>query len=521
MGIQKNSQTGNYFVTYVPFVDRTKRRSFTKAPMVRPRSGIVQFFVDLFRGGPNPFLGSPIATSIDRRLKVEKRAKGLAGNGGSADALIAGIDGQLDKYVRDAANEADAELDPLDGYLEQEENCLRKCRPAEIEARLEAELDKVLNDVNSEFGPAATGFVRKRVALENFCEDNHLERTLHWGKPLTRQSIYLIAAITIFEFLLNTAFFSGSQRSGIIGGAALAILLSVTTIILGVAFGLCYQFANRKAEGHGWFGRVGAVILLLTTFYYLLLLTLARMAGEAGETHMFAAAAREVQVHPFSGLLDLPALAYFFFSIAVIAGVYRKFVDTMGHFPRLRHHRLSADRAEGEMEEVRIGMGEAARHYADEAVKAVDGAPGLIEATIIPIKELAMNYENVVDQLRDNLKDVKDAARLLISVVREYVPVEPTVLTVDYAAPMAKFDLRLAEFRARARALEDWDDIKQTTIDRCRKGMSERGVATCEELERRCTELVEAKYREWSGKGRIERAADQSGNVTWLTQGAA
>lgn len=520
MGIQKNQQTGNYFVTYVPFVDRTKRRSFRKAPLVRPRSAFIQFFIDLFRGGSNPFLASPIATAIDRRLKVEKRAKSLA-RGGSPDALVTAIDAQLDKYVRDAANEADGELDPLDGYIEQEENCLRKCRPGEIEARLNGELDKVLNDVNSEFGPVAGTFARKRVALENFCEDNRLERTLHWGKPLTRQSVYLIAAITIFEFLLNTAFFSGSQRSGIIGGAALAVLLSVTTIILGVGFGICYQFANPKSEGHGWFGRVGAVILLLTTFYYLLLLTLARMAGEAGEIHMFAAAAREVQVHPFSGLLDLPALAYFFFSIAVIAGVYRKFIDTMGHFPRLRHHRLSADRAEADMEEVRMGMGEAARHYADEAVKAVDGAPGLIEATIIPIKELVMNYENVVDQLRDNLKDIKDAARLLLAVVREHVQVDASAFSVDYAEPMAKFEARLAAFRKRARDLEDWDDIKQTTIDRCRKVMADRGVAICEEIESRCTAVVEAKYREWSGKGRIERAADQAGNVTWLSQGAA
>jgi len=521
MGIQKNAQTGNYFVTYVPFVDRTKRRTFEKAQLVRPRSAFIQFFIDLFRGGPNPFLASPIATAIDRRLKVERRAKAVSAGGGTADALLAGIDAQLDKYVRDAENEADAALDPLDGYIEQEENCLRKCRPVEIEARLTAKLDEVVNDVNSEFGPAAATFAKKRVALENFCEDNRLERTLHWGKPLTRQSIYLIAAITIFELLLNTAFFSGSQRSGIIGGGALAVLLSVTTIILGVGFGLCYQFSNPKAEGHGWFGRVGAVILLLTTFYYLLLLTLARLAGEAGEIRMFAAAAREIQVHPFSGLLDLPALAYFFFSIAVIAGVYRKFIDTMGHFPRLRHHRLSADRAEAEMEAVRIGMGEAARHYVDEAVKAVDGAPGIIEATIIPIKELVMNYENVVDQLRDNLKDIKDASRLLIAVVREHVQVEASSLTVDFDAPMARFSDRLAAFRRRARELEDWDEIKQSTIDRCRKAMAERGVTTCEEIERRCTDAVADKYREWSGKGALERAVDVAGNVAWLSRGAA
>jgi hypothetical protein len=51
--------------------------------------------------------------------------------------------------------------------------------------------------------------------------------------------------------------------------------------------------------------------------------------------------------------------------------------------------------------------------------------------------------------------------------------------------------------------------------------MADRGVATCEQIEGRCTAMVESKYREWSGKGSIERAADQSGNVTWLTRGAA
>src|ERR1700743_997423 len=84
MAIQKNERTGNYFVTYVPFVDRTNRKPFIKAPLVRQRSQFVQFFIDLFRGGPNPFLASPIATAVDRRLKVEKRAKALAG-GGSPD----------------------------------------------------------------------------------------------------------------------------------------------------------------------------------------------------------------------------------------------------------------------------------------------------------------------------------------------------------------------------------------------------------------------------------------------------
>jgi hypothetical protein len=497
-GIQKNQQTGNFFVSYVPFVDRTKRRPFIKKPLVRSRNGLVGFFADLFRGGPNPFVASPIANAIDRKVKLEKQAKAAAnsGNLAPAEALVTQIDAQLGQYLRAAAAEADRELDALDGFLEQEANCLKNCRPSEIQSRLEGELDNVLNDVNNEFGPLAMNGARKRQSLADFIEDNQLERSLHWGKPLTRQSIYLIIAITIFEFLLNTAFFSGTQRSGIIGGAALAMLLSITTLILGVAFGMAYQFANGRAEGRGWYGRVGIIVLALTTGYYLLLLTLARLAGEAGETRMFAAAAREIQVHPFSGLLDLPALAYLFFSIAVIAGVYRKFIDTMGHFPRIRYHKLAAERSESDAQQVRNGMLEAARSFVDEALKALDSAPGLIEATIIPIKELVMNYENVFDQFCDDVKDIEDASRLLVGVVKQYVPVDGARLTADYAAPVSAMQTRLQKFQEKAAALADWDEIKQSTIDRCRKAMIDLGTSKLKQIEDKCDEVEEERERE-------------------------
>jgi hypothetical protein len=435
--------------------------------------------------------------------------------------LVTQVDAQLGQHLRNAVKEADAELDRLDGYLEQEENCLRKCRPSEIEARLEAELDNLVNDVNADFGPAATTLARRRVALEHFVQDNRLDRTLHWGKPLTRQSIYLILGITAFEFLLNTAFFSGSQRSGMIGGAALAMLLSISTIILGVAFGIAYQFSNPRAEGKGWYGRFGILLLLAATLYYLLLLTLARLAGEAGDVEMFRTAAKEILVHPFSGLLDLPALAYFFFSIAVIAGVYYKFIDTMGHFPRLRSHRLAAEKAEAELEAVRLEMLDAERSYVDEAIKAVDGAPSIIEAAIIPIKELVMNYENVIDQFIDDLKDISDASRLLLEVLHRHTAVDSAQLTVDYEPAQTMMGGRLARFRKRAAELEDWDEIKQSTIDACRKRMTELGNRRLKELEERCIQAQQERYEEWSGAAERQIASRTGENVTWLSQGAA
>jgi hypothetical protein len=518
MAISKN-ESGVHYVNILVPPDRERRVRYEKLPLVGSRNGFVGFILDLLRGAPNPFLASPIATAVDRRMKIEKQARAASrGDAGTADALSTQVDAALDRYLRGSVDEADQVLDQLDRHLDEEKDFLENCRPSAIKANLEVKLEEIVDDVNAHFGPAAANVARRRMTLDNFVSDNGVERTLWWGRPITRQSIYLILAITAFEFVLNTAFFSGSQRSGIIGGAALAMLLSITTVILGIGFGISYQFSHPRAEGRGWYGKIGILLLLLGTLYYLLLLTLARLAGESGDIHMFTTAAREIQVHPFYGLLDVPALAYFFFSIAVIAGVFYKFIDTMGHFPRIRSHRLALERAEEELEDIRLGMAASVRTTTDDAIKALDAAPNIIQVTVRAIKDLVMNYENVADQFRNNVKDIKDASRLLIGVIRQHVGSagEESTMTIDYAAPLSAMDERLELFRTRANRLQEWEEINPASVDKCRAEMAALGKRKLHEVERRCEEVCRERYEEIG----LKPVSAFSGKQGTLTQAA-
>jgi hypothetical protein len=520
MWIKKNEETGGHFVSILIPPAREKRSRFQRRPLIGPRRGAVAFIADLFRGGPNPFLASSTATDIDRRFKIEKQAKLLDNTGSkeAAEALVDRIDVALSSRWQESLARADAELDQLDRYLEEEEDFLENCRPRAIRSNLETRLGKILNDVNGEVGPLATSEAKRRIALDHFMSDHRLGRTTDWGKPLTRQSVYLMVGITLFEFVLNTLFFSGTQRSGMIGGAGLAMLLSVVTIVLGIGFGLAFQNSGPQARAGGWFGRIGAIVLLGAMIFYLLLLTLARVAGEAGDTQMFVTAAREVQVHPFSGLLDLPALAYCFFTIGVIALVYSKFIGTMGHFPGLRRHRMDLEAAEGEVEEIQRGMIEAARRQVDQALDALEAAPGLIQMTTRAISDLVMNYENVVDQLRADMKDIRDASRLLIGVVYLHGGRsdgrEP--ITLDYEAPIAQAEERLATFRQRAARLEAWEEVNAATIEKCGEQMTGIGKEKLGEIEQRCDEVRQERYRDLGGIAPPLHSVGTTDNVAWL-----
>jgi hypothetical protein len=521
MWIKKDENSGNQSVSILIPPKREKRSRFTKRPVPRRRGAFFSFIADLFRGGPNPFLGSPIAAEIDRRQKIEKQARLIGNTGGKegTDALIAGIDVGLNVPWQESLARADAELDQLDLYLAEEEDFLENCRPRAIKANLEKRLGKILNDVSGELGPLATSEAKYRIALDHFMTDHRLERTTYWGKPVSAQAIYLMIGITLFEFVLNTLFFSGTQRSGIIGGAGLAMLLSVVTIVMGIGFGIAFQNSGPSSRGGGWFGRIGAIAMMAALIFYLLLLTLARVAGEAGDTQMFATAAREVQIRPFSGLLDLPALAYCFFTIGVIALVYSKFIGTMGHFPGLRGHRLDLNHAEREFDEIQQGLIEAARAQVDQALDALDAAPGLIQMTTRAIGELTMNYENVVDQLRGDMKEIHDASRLLVGVVHLHTGrfEGGETVTVDYVAPVTAAEARLVQFKERATRLEAWEEINTATIEKCGEQMTAIGKEKLQEIELRCDEVRQERYRDLGGIAPpVHSAGNNNENVAWL-----
>ena len=278
----------------------------------------------------------------------------------SGEALETQIEAALDRYLRAGFDEADATLDRLDRETGEEKDFLENCRPGALKAGLGVELDKVANDVNSVLGPAAVALARRRVALENFVADNGLERTIWWGRPITRQSIYLMLGITLFEFLLNTAFFSGSPALGN-DRRRLAGDLAVGD-----------DHHPRRRTRH-------RLSILASAIGGAGLVRQARRPRPAARRALLSAAAyprparRREWRHPYvrhRGTRDpdqaflrparSPALAYFFFSIAVIAGVFYKFIDTMGHYPRIRSHTLAVEKAEADYEDIRIGMIEAA-----------------------------------------------------------------------------------------------------------------------------------------------------------------
>lgn len=520
MGFKKDKETGGHKNIILIPPDRSNRTRFIKTPLLKARGGFVGFLADLLRGGPNPFLGSPIAVHIDRRTKIEKNAKrvGRAGDKEAADLLIVGIDSALKERWQESLGRADDEFDDLDTYLKEEEGWLENLRPRTIKANLESDLGKRAMKVSGRLGPIATTEAKRRLELDHFMKERGLTRTTHWGKTVTAGAILMVIGITIFEFILNTLFFSGSSQTGVFGGAGLALLLSVVTIVLGVGFGIAFQFFGANAKGGGWFGRILALLLFLALIFYLLLLTLARVAGEAGDIDMFRTAAREIQVHPFSGLLDLPALAYCFFTIGVIALVYVKFIQLMGHYWGLRVRRLALNDAEDEFEDERDELVADGQEEVDEALELLRAAPDHIQLATRAISELVLNYENVVDQLRNDKEALSDASRLLLRVIRIHTGQRENAqeLTIDFDSPIAKEEARFAEFRERAAKLEASEEIDLATVERCGEELLKLGQEGLGEIEKRCNAVREERYRALGGTAPPLDSAGENDNVAWL-----
>lgn len=519
MVLRKDRGTGWWNIFYwVPV--RTKRRKYRKTPVVGCESAFTRFARDLFRGGPNPFLASPMATKIDRRIKIERqgRAAKRRGDDGSANELISQVDAELDRYLRTCSDTADEILDDLEVETNEEETLLENCRPRVIKADLAGELDEVIRDVDLHFGPTADALDNQRKDAQKFFEDHELttKKDLHIGKALSRDSMYFLAAVTFVELVLNAAFFSGTQRTGLIGGAALAALLSIATIVLGVFFGWAYQYSDRRVSGNGWRGRIGLVLLLLAAAFYLSLLTLARRAGEAGDINMFETAAREVAVRPFSGLLDLPALVYCFFTIGVIVWVAWKFVNTMGNFPQIRSHKLGVVAAEHDVNDVRIGMVESLEARVRTQIEKLDAVPDIIQARKLAIKEICIDYENVIDQFKNDVEEIKDADRLLVAVIKRYLGSASCdqSVEIDYATRVGHFDARLAEFRIRTGKLLHLEEVSAASIERYREEMTELGKRKRKELER-CLNVRSKPSAPKPGGPKPAPTTDHD-NVAWL-----
>jgi hypothetical protein len=519
MPIRKDASSGWHFISYLVPVREKKRMRYQPSPLATPQRSLFGFFADLFRRGPNPFLASPVAYNIDRRIKLEREAKGLARRGGEgAQAQLAGqIEGQLRAYLHRSHGRADEVLDALDIETNEEETQLEECRPNAIKEEFKGQVEEVIDDVDGHLGPVARHFHECQREHDKFIDDYSLEskKGVHAGHRIDTRFLLSLIAVTAFEFVLNTAFFSGSQKSGMIGGAALAMILSISTIFLGVCFGWSYQFADPRADGDGWRGRLGFVVFTLATAFYLLLLTLARRAGDNGDLDMFGTAAREIQLHPFSGILDLPALGYCFFSIGVITLVSWKFVDTMGHFPRIRGHKLAIENADLAFEDVRRGMAAELESRIDAAIAKLDDVPSILQARKLALKEILVDYENVVSQLNADIRELRDAEHIMVGVVRSYLGGDKAkyAVEVEYKEELDYFAQRLAAFTTRIAALLQRAQVSQSAIDKSRTEMGTLGKRKRKELEHACEALRQGKP-----PPRLPRAdpPPQGGNVSWL-----
>ncbi|MFL6856946.1 MAG: hypothetical protein ACJ8EB_03450 [Allosphingosinicella sp.] len=520
MPIKKDAASGWHFISYLVPVRDKKRMRYQPGPLATPSRSIFGFFADFFRRGPNPFLASPVAFNIDRRVKLERNARMLARRGGEGGAgqLVSQIEGQLRSYLHRGHGRADDVLDALDLETNEEETQLEECRPNAIKEEFKGKVEDVVADVDSHLGPLARHFHEIRREHDKFIEDYGLEskKGVHAGHPIDAKFLLSLIGVTAFEFILNTAFFSGSQKNGLIGGAALAMILSISTIFLGICFGWSYQFSDPRADGNGWRGRIGFLMSSLATIFYLLLLTLARRAGDAGDLDMFGTAAREIQAHPFSGILDLPALGYCFFSIGVITLVSSKFVDTMGHFPRIRGHKLAVENAELAFEDVRRGMAAELEHRIAAAIAKLDDVPSILQARKLALKEILVDYENVISQLNADVRELRDAEHIMVGVVRSHLGGDKSqyAIDVDYKEELDYFADRLATFTRRIESLLQRAQVSQSVIDKSRTEMGNLGKRKRKELEHACQGLRHLKAP--ARAPRTDPPAPEGGNVSWL-----
>lgn len=505
MSLKKDAATGSFILTAAKAVEanRTRRRKYVKHALQPRRQGISGWVRSLFNFAPDPFVGSPIASFIGKQTRLVKECghAGRAGDSiGEEHLMMLLVRAGLHDHLADAETEADSFTDTLTETLNQEEAFLDMCEPENIRIGLEKELDEELNGLAGVFTPMARQAAEDRIHLNNFRSMHGLPKTFYWGQLFTTGNIFLILGIILFEFLLNSIFFAAANPLGMIGGASLALVLSLATVVLGVGMGIAYQYNHKRAEGGGWIGKILFFFVSLGILFFLLLLTLARLAGEGGDLNMFRTAAAQIQVAPFSGLLDLPSLGYFFFSIGIIAYTAFKYVSIMGRFPGLRRRILHAQHSETAYDAEVSGAGDHFRSMGEEQIEALDSLPMFIQQTVLPMKAIEMDYENVVDQLRNDCRSIGNAAKLLVSYINSHSTGNKldvsSFANQECATSMVMHDGKLADIRARIQQLVNRDEIQKSAIDMCRNSMNQTLKQALDKLDARCKEIKEEQYRE-------------------------
>ncbi len=504
---------------------RRRRQSYEKTPLVRPRNAFLAFLENLFGGG-DPFAVSPIASEISREADLKKDLRHLArknfDNEGIADLhLVTKINKALDAKIDDSRARTDGVLDTLNTDLNQEEAFLDKCRPEKMRADMIGKLKSETGKLRTKLSNEAKRDAEHHVDLYEFRGRNEIHRTEAWGKRVSTGLILGLIGVVTFEFILNMFFFSGTDPTGFVGASGTAMILALATIFLGCFFGIAYQYTHPRAPGGGWTGIIMLPFLLFAMGFYVLLLTLVRLAGEAGDLEPIRAAGDMMMTNPFQGLLNLPALAYFFFTVGIISLVAWKYVSINGRFPGLRDRHLAAIDSTQDFDDSVAEHVDNGHDITSKYIDILDCLPNFIQKTVLPIKVLVMSHENMVDQYRDDVRDIEDAGELLFGFVHEELGrsgrknARALRESNDLSNPAYHYDDRDQLFKERAETMIGRDMIKPEALESCRAAMQNDAAREIERMEAEAA-LLRTERRD---KQRSENS-DMEGRVTSSTSSA-
>ncbi len=476
MILKKNEESDDFTLLVERLVENEggKRKPFVKSPLKPRKHSFFDWLRSVFRFKRDPFRASPFASEIGLRERIELATGDAQARQDTVHReldVVEAVNTRLKDYSRQAFTSADAAADPLDNELLDQEHVLNQCRPENLKNSLFTYFEERVASLKLGLMPFARDRANASQALGEFYETNRLSRNTYAGEDLTTGSILQIGAIVVFEFVLNTIFFAASNPLGMVGAASIAFLLSIGTIFLGVVAGWAFQMTHRNYHART-IGFVLMFICFMATSYYLLLLTNARLAGENGELKMFSAAAQMIQTHPFAGLLDLPSLAYCFFSIAVILGVAIKFLNVMGRFPGLKRLVTNARYTEEDFEDEVTDIVTDSQEKGKRCIEALDHLPAFVNGCRGSISDIMIDYENVKDQFVEDVDALRSGERVLFGFVRGQLGKGEAAATElsDWGAndSVATFEQRLREARDKGQALLNRDGISPDEIDRCR-----------------------------------------------------
>lgn len=515
MILKKNEETDDFTLLVERLVENEgdKRKPFVKSPLKPRGRTFFDWLRSVFRFKRDPFRASPFAAEIGLRERTEVATEDAQTRQESVHGdldVIVDVNARLKDYSRTASTSADAVADRLDNELLDQEHVLNQCRPENLKNSLFTFFEERVGSLKLGLLPFARDRANAAQALDEFYDSNRLSRNTYAGEDLTTGSILQIGAIVVFEFVLNTIFFAGSNPLGMVGAASIAFLLSIATILLGVWAGWSFQLTHRNFSARA-LGYVLMVLCALASAYYLLLLTNARLAGENGELKMFTAAAVMIQTHPFAGLLDLPSLAYCLFSIAVILGVAIKFVNVMGRFPGLKRHVSAKRYTEEDFEDELSDIVAESQEKGKKCIEALDHLPAFVNGCRGAVSDIMIDYENVRDQFAEDIDALRSSERVLFGFIKgrlKGVSTANNELSAWGADESVNgFDSRLQEKQAMAQTLLNRDGVSPGEIDRCR---NEILAATNQQVERLTSEAEKIFDERLDHAHREHRGLDRS-----------